>query len=478
MRPNVLLVVLDTARRDAVEPYAQAGHTPALADLARRGRALEHAYATSSWTLPSHASMFTGLLPRQLGLGQPPDGTAHAVRPVLERFSERFITSTLQRAGYATRGFSTNLWVSDVTGFDRGFDDFRYVNSGRDERMNALLGQGRRALLAWAREGLQSRSDDGAAEVGRALRDSIASWSGQPTFWFVNLSECHSPYLPPRPWNDLPPWDRARAALDNKAHLSFHSICMYIAGRHEIPRSALHRMRHLYDRAIAYMDSWLAGVLEALDARGILDDTLVIVTSDHGENFGENGLIAHGFSLDERLIHVPAVLAGPGADIPGELFSLAGLPRMIADAAGIDPHPWGEDEFPEGAVISQFDSMAAADSERARQGAAEHNLSAEGLDRLCARFTIATNGRHKLVVRNERELFFDLVSDPLEEAPVDLTQDTDAVNGAVATLRAALEHPAATQLGAPAPEPTSAAPVASAEELAEIERKMQLLGYM
>src|SRR5437763_1522730 len=100
---------------------------------------------------------------------------------------------------------------------------------------------------------------------------------------------------PPRPWDDLAAPARIKAALEAQRHLSFQSICLFAAGRWEIPDEAFARMRHLYARAAAYLDRWLADVLEALDRRGILDDTLVIVTSDHGENFGEGGLIAHGF---------------------------------------------------------------------------------------------------------------------------------------------------------------------------------------
>ena len=98
-------------------------------------------------------------------------------------------------------------------------------------------------------------------------------------------------------------------------------------------------MRHLYRRAVSYMDSWLAGVLDALDRKGILDQTLVIVTSDHGENFGEDGLIAHGFSLDERLIHVPLVSAGPGTADGGSSGQPGRLPGHIAEACGLDEHP-------------------------------------------------------------------------------------------------------------------------------------------
>src|SRR5436305_8076717 len=113
MAPNVLLVVFDTARRDAIEPYRkEPGSTPAIAQLAGRGGALSSAYATASWTLPSHASMFTGLLPRALGLGQAPDGTPYGARTALAKVSERMLPGVLRRGGYATQAWSTNLWVS------------------------------------------------------------------------------------------------------------------------------------------------------------------------------------------------------------------------------------------------------------------------------------------------------------------------------------------------------------------------------
>jgi arylsulfatase A-like enzyme len=419
--------------------------------------------------------MFTGRLPRRLGLAQPPGGESHAARGVLESMSERLLPQVLRNAGYATHGFSTNLWVSELTGFDVGFDRFRYVESGRDERMNALLAQGRRAKLAWAREGLRSSSDDGAAQVGRELRAEIAAWSGQPTFWFVNLSECHSPYLPPRPWNDLPPWERVQAAFDNKRHLNFVSICLYVAGRHDVSLAAFERMRHLYGRAVSYMDAWLGDVLDTLDRRGILDDTLVIVTSDHGENFGEDGLIAHGFSLDQRLVHVPLVMAGPGAGATDGVFSLADLPGLIARAADLDQHPWGQRELPEGVAIAEFDPMREEDDLRAFLAGGDLEIDDWGIDRLSARFTCATDGTHKLVVRNDRELVFDLRTDPHESNPL----DRESSNGSVAVLRAALEHAAADEtvaaeiaLSAPAP------PRPSDDDVAAIERQMKLLGYM
>lgn len=471
MRPNVLLVVFDALRRDAVEPYgAQTGTTPAIAQLADGGAALPNAYATASWTLPSHASMFTGLLPRQLGLAQPPAGTPQSARPQLERVAARMLPSVLAGAGYTTRGWSANLWASHHAGFDLGFDEFSYLTG---QRIDRLAGDGRRARLAWALEGLRARNDDGARQIGRELREEIERWSGRPAFWFVNLCECHSPYLPPRPWDDLSAPDRIRAALEAQRHLSFQSICLFAAGRWQIPDEAFSRMRHLYARAASYLDGWLAEVLDALDRRGILDETLVIVTSDHGENFGEGGLIAHGFSLDQRLIHVPLVMAGPGAVSDRVPFSLAQLPRVIGDAAGLANDPWGDAGFPEGIVVAQYDAMAPSNDVRVREFAERWQLDAAAIERLTAGFTSATDGELKLVLRDGEELCYDLGSDPLERSPL----GPGSVNGGLDRLREALEHPAVTARASLEPA-ASGAPTASAEELAALERQMKLLGYM
>lgn len=471
MPPNVLLVVFDALRRDAVESYgAPPGATPAIAELAARGAALPNAYATASWTLPSHASLFTGLLPRQLGLAQPPAGTPQSARPQLERVADRVLTNVLARGGYTARGWSANLWASHHAGFDIGFDEFSYLYK---QRIDRLADEGPRARLAWALEGLRANRDDGATQIGGELRKVIEHWSGQPTFWFVNLCECHSPYLPPRPWDDLSPRRRVQAALEAQRHLSFQSICLFAAGRWEIPDEALARMRHLYARAASYLDQWLADVLDALDRRGILDETLVIVTSDHGENFGEAGLIAHGFSLDERLIHVPLVMAGPGTVSDSGPFSLAQLPGVIADAAGLAGHPWRGAELPEGIAIAQYDPMAPPSDARVREFAEHWHLDDAAVSRLTAGFTSATDGELKLVLRDGDELLYDLRADPDERSPLDAA----AANGRFDRLRTALEHPSVTANGQVESDATRT-PTASPDELAALERQMKLLGYM
>jgi arylsulfatase A-like enzyme len=307
--------------------------------------------------------------------------------------------------------------------------------------------------------------------VAEKLTASIGAWSGRPTFWFVNLTECHSPYLPPRPWNDLPAWERARAALDLQRHLNFLSICLYNCGRHEIPPAAMERMRHLYRRAVSYMDDWLARVLDALEERGILDETLVVLTSDHGENFGEQGLLAHGFSLDQRLINVPLVMAGPGTPDPAAPLSLAAIPRIVTQAAGIADSPYEAGELPAGVAVAQYDPMAPRESPKIQDFAQRYGLDDNALEPICAAFTSVSDGRHKLLVRDGTETLFDLHADPREEHPLDPGAPV------AAPLREALAHPA---LSGAALEPVPAAPQAapSADELEAIERQMRLLGYM
>jgi Sulfatase len=467
MPENVLVVVFDTARADAFEPYgADRGSTPAVTQLAGAGEAVPDVFSTACWTLPSHASMFTGRLPRALGLTQAPDGTPHGARPVMEANRDRLLPEVLRRSGYDTRAASANVWVSPAAGFDIGFDEFEVVdNNSRMEQVERGTLQGR---LTWPLEGLRARQDDGAAGVERTLRRWVGERSAdKPFFWFVNLIEAHSPYLPPKPYNDLGPLDRMRAANEARRHLTLMEIWRTCLTDFEPPPAALERMRHLYARSIQLLDDWLARVLEVFDEQGLLDDTLVIVTSDHGENFGEGGLLAHAFSLDDRLIRVPFVVNREGFVPADGGMSLAELPRLLADHLGLDDHPW-VDDLPHGCAAAQFDFIERGDS-RVQVALDMWDMDEAGIERMTTPLTCASDGRFKLLRRGEVEELYDLGTDPLEAAPIEPGDDAR-----VAELRAALDSPAVQQMHAAA-----AAPVeASAEELEEIEQRMKLLGYL
>ena len=474
MAPNVLCVVLDTARADAFEPYgAPAGASPAVADLARRGKALPHAYSTASWTLPAHASMFTGLMPRALGLTQPPEETPQSARPRLEAVRDRMLPEVLRAGGYETRAVSANLWVSPHCGFDIGFERFHYIEPRHQMAMQVAGKSGARQRLGWALEGLRSHNDDGASRALGVLQEWAQEKRERPFFWFVNLVECHSPYLPPRPWNDLGAIDRIRAGQDAREHQSFYGVCKTCGGRWEIPDSSLQRMRHLYARSVAYADDWVGRLLESLDRHRLLDETLVLVTSDHGENLGESRLFGHAFSLDERLIHVPFVAAGPGSPDDSKAFSLGDLPHMVAEAAGLAEHPYERRISP---PVAQFDPPGPAEHPRVQKFVRELDLGNDGLERLTAVLSSACDGSRKVVRRDGRDLLYDLSADPLEEHPLGSSAPAPEFDSLRAAIDAADHAPAASAPdGAPPPAP---APAASPEEMAELERQMKLLGYM
>jgi arylsulfatase A-like enzyme len=473
MRPNILWIVMDTARADAFEPYgAAAGASPVVADLARRGVVAPWLRSTACWTLPAHVSMFSGLLPRAAGLhdqaGLHPENAGSA----LARLSDRMLPALLQRSGYATAAVSANLWISERAGFAHGFDRFVEAISGRQGRMASPA---RRDRLAWLWESARAHVDDGAQSAGEVLHEWVAEPAEKPFFWFVNLVECHSPYLPPRPYGDASTLARLRAGAEAREYLTQVGVWRACVKGDMPPAAALERMRTLYAGAVRYMDDWLGRLLTALDEQGRLEDTLVLITSDHGENFGEGDLLAHGFSLDDRLVNVPCVAAGPGADTLADVRSVAELPRRLAELAGVEAHPYDDDDLPPLAV-AQFDPpVPPLDDPRTAKVVDEWDLDAAGIARLVTPITAVAEGDLKLVVRDGTEAFHAVGADPLEATPLPAeTLDADVVK----RLRATLEHPAVTAASSTWSEAVEDAPPASPQDLADLEDRMRLLGYL
>jgi arylsulfatase A-like enzyme len=205
--PNVLVLILDAARYDAFEPYgASKGATPVMADLASSGAALREVYSTACWTAPSHVSIFTGKMPRAAGFGRVP--APSTLQAGLEPLRDRALPEVLRRVGYETKALSANLWVS-MGGFDHGFDEFEAVDSGRVGKLGASKVRDR---IGWLVEAARARADDGARHAEEVFGRWVNQPQERPFFWFVNLVECHSPYLPPRPFGGFSPVSRLRAA--------------------------------------------------------------------------------------------------------------------------------------------------------------------------------------------------------------------------------------------------------------------------
>lgn len=473
-QPNLLLVVFDTARLDAFEPYgAPAGSTPAVAQLAGSGSAHPRTYSTGCWTVPGHGSMFTGLLPRSAGLGQAGMDQFKEFPAVLEGIRDRLLAEVFTRAGYDTAGISTNAWVSSHTGFSTGFERFVQIRGHRPPGIGADTWRKR---ASWYLQALRARQDDGAREVEGLLDEWLAERSRRPFLWFVNLMECHSPYLPPKPFNRLNASGRLKAAQEAAEHLTLDNIWRCSCGGFDVPEPAIRRMRDLYADSIRQLDDWLARILELLDRRGVLADTQVVVTSDHGENLGDGAMLGHAFSLDDRLLRVPLVTSGPQSLPVDGMLSLSALPRILADLADLREHPWHDAPGAEDVAVAQFDAPGEGHDDRVETLVEQWGLGTEAARALSTSFTCATDGSLKLVRRLGREELFDLEDDPVERSPRLVGADEDQYYGArLAPLRAALDE---AETGERRETAAPVAQEADAEETAKLEEQLRLLGYL
>ena len=472
-RPNIVLLVLDALRADEVQGYgAPPGGTPALAQLARSGAAIPDVRSTASWTLPAHAALFSGKLGRSLGLGQAPNQVPQGAAPVIQAQRSQLVAEVLGQHGYITRGLSANGWVGTGCGFDTGFETFVDLGSARQND----LGGGLRSRLKWDWEGLHARADDGAMQATPIVARWIQEVGDRPFFWFMNIVECHSPYLPPKPYAFRSPLTRLRAADEAFRYLTFVSILRANLGILDVPSGAVERMRVLYRASVRYVDAWLGALLDQLAEASLSAQTLVIVCSDHGENFAVSGLMGHGASLDDRLLRVPLVVSGPNFEAFKGMRSLLQLPARIAAAAGIRDHPWSDD-LPSGLAVAQWDPLIEPGEQRLTDLIRDWGLDEETVNRLTTPLTCAVSGDLKLVrgASEDDEWLFDLKADPLELAPMRGEQAISARAGEeLPGLRAAVNHPqvqAKTEVTAPPPE-------VSPDEVEDLERKMRLMGYM
>lgn len=317
---NVLFIVLDTERAASTSLYGgERPTTPFLQQFAPEGATFALAIAPASWTLPSHAAMFTGREAVDLGVDWD--------KPLGDAFPT--LAEVLSNAGYATAGFVANHWFgSDFFGLDRGFGRWedQPILPGTVIRHSWLA----RSLVLSVRHGLGNRQ-----ELGRKTADHVNAdflrWVDRPRrrpfFAFLNYIDAHSPYLPPEPWN-------LRFAKTQPLY-------WVDEGRkpEDFTDAELAELRAAYDGSIAYLDDRLGRLIDALRQRKLLDSTLVIITSDHGEALGEGHRFDHGQDLTITRLHVPLVMVLPGrippgtrVDAPVDMRHLAATVLDLADA--------------------------------------------------------------------------------------------------------------------------------------------------
>lgn len=298
---NVLLITIDTLRADHVSCYGyDKPTTPALDALAKRATRYTDCLATAPWTVPSHASLFTGLFPSEHG--------AHMVRSqVLDdaRFDVRALSeehTTLAEAlageGYATAGFVANeVFLSKRLNFDQGFGT--YVAS------RVTADKVRAAAVAW-----------------------IDLHRDEPFFLFVNFMDAHCPSnLAPRARDPLPRPDK------RKGRTLMTRLTNTLAQTEEpAPEQFVDALVEQYDNGIAYADEHVGRLIHELERRGMYDSTLIIVTSDHGEFFGEHRLAEHSRDVYQPVLSVPLIVKAPGqreGSVEHESFSLVDVPNLV-----------------------------------------------------------------------------------------------------------------------------------------------------
>lgn len=325
--PNVVLVSIDSLRADHVHAYGyERETTPTLDALASDGVRFETALSPTSWTLPAHITLLTGKHPEQ-----------HRVIKSKRALAKRAVTlaEALRRAGYATAGFVSGPYLQDVHGYAQGFDvyDTDVISS----------------------EPEQSRKDVTSPELVRRATAWLESWQQttpkRPFFLFVHFYDVHFDYVPPPPYDRMFDPEAPKAVGGNDAY------------DHILPGMEtrdLERVIALYDGEIRWTDENLGHLLDVVEKFGGTEDTLVVVTSDHGEEFLDHQWRGHSKTLYDEAVRVPLVMRYPRriparqivepqvrlSDVGPTILGLAGVHHPKFGSGSTGPHrerdltPW------------------------------------------------------------------------------------------------------------------------------------------
>lgn len=349
--PNVLLIVLDAVRADHLSCYGYERKTsPTIDDLAADGVQFENAFSTSNWTGAAHGSLFTGYLPSQSGIYGNSQKLPEDIPTLAELLSE---------AGYRTFATSAGAHIRSDRGYDRGFDQFHETFRIRPNRhylrqfitSSALRDQTWQTLVR------------GHDNYTKFKLGSLKQWINDgtdPFFAFVNSKTPHHRYNPPRPYKSMfgPDVDRPRYEFIEQIKRRLGDEPQSVDGFDLDRLAAMSRqyptiaeafdpseeewgvIKAWYDGAIRYVDDQLAELFSFIRSTGEMDDTLVIVTADHGDLFGEHGLEKHQYSLLDKLLHIPLII-NPPSDIHGvvsNMVSFVDIFSTILDVSDAEFH--------------------------------------------------------------------------------------------------------------------------------------------
>ena len=421
-RPNVLWVIWDTVRADRLGIYGyEKPTTPFLQEWARGARVFEDCISTAGSTVPSHASMFTGLLPTEHGAFHTQRMLDTGLTTIAELFREQ---------GYQTYLFAANPHLQKRQNFDQGFDvnEHPWDDDYREEAERIVSGkvatEDRSSHLADKVRAGKELSPWNIKAAGELAQKGLTRWldgrdRDRPWFAFLNYMEAHAPYIPPRSFRErtLSPEQVDRSyRIDNAPAARW----AYTFGLREYSASDLEILGGTYDATLLELDELFRSLITDLEARGDLDNTIVVLASDHGEHLGEHRMLDHQYALYEQLLRVPLIVHYPRKIEPGrdrspvETFDI--FPTLL-ELAEIDPPP---------GLKSQAVSLLSPQSSRYRL--AEYPAAFEPGIRTIAgmypdwdsspwqrRLRALYHGEHKFICATDgRHELFDVRADPGE----------------------------------------------------------------
>jgi arylsulfatase A-like enzyme len=374
--PNVVIVLVDTLRADHLGCYGHpGGFTPFIDGLAGRGVRYARAYAASTWTSPSVASVFTSRWQSQTG--------------VLNLFSvlpdgERTLAEVLHERGWATAGFLATRSLPTASGFGQGFEVWQQTMDA--EQLKGSGAQLNQRAFAWL--------------------DARPRTDRRPVLLYLHYMEPHFP-ADPRPAQmaavlaargitaaDRPAWNDKMVAMMQHA-----------ATGAELRPQDMEVTRDLYLAEVASLDQVMRELVDGLTSRGVLRNAVVVLTADHGEEFYEHGSVGHGYDLFDETLQVPLLILAPGRTpaVVEETVSLLAVAPTILDLLGLPPEP-------------RFEGRALAGPSGSTPAYAELLSTARGQEPVQDRAVV--DGARKLVTTPAGgEQFYDLARDPGEHDP-------------------------------------------------------------
>ena len=441
-RPNGVFIVMDTVRADHLSTYGYSRETsPHVTALAAEGVRYDNVLSPGCWTLPTHASFFTGL-----------PASTHGVNRQHQYVDQKFETlaERLQGAGYQTVGLSTNWMLTPNRGYDQGFDV--WGNPSGDKP-----GQKPKTLDALATRLLGGETASGDASTGSSkMHRDLAGWfrdgydPAKPFFVFLNYIEAHAPYIP---LEDMIQWSDPAAvnAWRKRPQQDLFRKHMFTQGSVDpLSSREIGELETMYDDEIWYVDHKIGELMVFLEQSGLDENTLVVLTADHGEHFGENQMFGHQYSLFEPLVGVPLIVRYPGKLAPAvddRLVQSHAVFPTILDAAGIEwegrPTPTMHSllrEAPEGDRYA-FSEYLQPDV-NALAGF-NYRLTSTDMTRFMQKLRVVRKDELKLVWRSESapELY-DVSEDPLESRDLagERPEETRALMRVLDAWVSAIDH--------------------------------------